>query len=247
MITFCLSRKTGNQRGSQGNIRYRPTQLSNDCFQLTSRSSAAHPLKDSVAAMLNRHIQIMTYFRFCPYNLDQFVCNLLRITVKQSNPLDSLHLTQFLQKHMQPLFSVNILAPGRRFLGDNIYLLHAGSRQISCILQHIIHRHTAVIAPKLRNNTIGTMFITALTDFKVAAVTPGGQHAARLNKRKPVRRFKGLNPLAFKTFIDDLAYGIVGRRSHHRVDLRQLFKNFIPIFFRQTAGHDEQTANTIFL
>ena len=96
MIFLRLPRKSGDQSCTQYDIRNLLTELSDNIDQFLFGSTAAHSLKNSVRCVLNRNIQIMTDLLLITNGFDQFIVNLLRITIKDANPTDTSDLTELL-------------------------------------------------------------------------------------------------------------------------------------------------------
>ena len=68
--------------------------------------------------MLDRDIQIVTYFFFCFNRLDQFICDLLRITVLDTDPVNSRDLCQFMKKLWQCFLTIQIFSVKSGLLGN---------------------------------------------------------------------------------------------------------------------------------
>ena len=58
--------------------------------------AASHPLENSIARVLDRNIQVMTDFFLRLDRLNQLLGDLLRITVLDTDPFDSIDLCQFM-------------------------------------------------------------------------------------------------------------------------------------------------------
>ena len=81
-MLFCgFSRESCDQGCTQTDIRNLTSQLFHYIDQFLLRSPSAHPLQNRIIRMLDRKIKIMADFRFFLHHLDQFICNLFRITV----------------------------------------------------------------------------------------------------------------------------------------------------------------------
>ena len=58
--------------------------------------AASHPLENGIARVLDRNIQVMTDFFLRLDRLNQLLGDLLRITVLDADPFDSIDLCQFM-------------------------------------------------------------------------------------------------------------------------------------------------------
>ena len=96
MVFLRLTRKSGDQSCTQYDIRNLLTELSDNIDQFLFGSTAAHSFKNSVRCVLDRNIQIMTDLLLITNGFDQFIVNLLRITIKDANPTDTSDLTELL-------------------------------------------------------------------------------------------------------------------------------------------------------
>ena len=96
MIFLRLPRKSGDQSCTQYDIRNLLTELSDNIDQFLFGSAAAHSLKNAVRCVLDRNIQIMTDLFLITNGFDQFIVNLLRIAVKNTDPADTSDLTEIL-------------------------------------------------------------------------------------------------------------------------------------------------------
>lgn len=96
MVFLRLTWKSGDQSCTQYDIRNLLTELSDNIDQFLFGSTAAHSLKNSVRCVLDRNIQIMTDLLLITNGFDQFIVNLLRITVKDADPTDTSDLTELL-------------------------------------------------------------------------------------------------------------------------------------------------------
>ena len=81
MVFLGLSRETADQTGTKENIRDLTAQLANNVHKLLLGGAASHTFQHAVAGMLNRKIQIMADLLLFLHGLNQFIINLLRITV----------------------------------------------------------------------------------------------------------------------------------------------------------------------
>ena len=96
MVFLRLTRKSGDQSCTQYDIRNLFAKLSDNVDQFLFGSTAAHSFKNSVRCVLDRNIQIMTDLLLITNGFDQFIVNLLRITVKDADPTDTSDLTELL-------------------------------------------------------------------------------------------------------------------------------------------------------
>ena len=96
MVFFCLSRESGDQCCTQHDIRNFLTEFSDDIDQFLFGSTATHSLKNAVRCMLDRNIQVMTDLLLITDSLDQLIVDLLWIAVKNTDPADTLDLTELL-------------------------------------------------------------------------------------------------------------------------------------------------------
>ena len=96
MVFFCFARKACDKGCPENDIRDLSAQLGNDSYKLCFGSAAAHSLKNAVRCVLDRNIQIMTDLFLITNGFDQFIVNLLRIAVKNTDPADTSDLTELL-------------------------------------------------------------------------------------------------------------------------------------------------------
>ena len=125
--------------------------------------------------MLNRHVQIMTYFRFFLHYLNQFVCDFLRITIQNSNPNQPVNFTKSSKQLRQFLFPIQVTTIDSCFLRNQNQFLHAFFYESHCLFFNALHRNTSIITTYFRNDTIGASLITALSNLKVGKMSTGCQ------------------------------------------------------------------------
>ena len=68
--------------------------------------------------MLDRNVQIMTYFFLRLNSLDQLICDLLRIAVLDTDPVNTWDLGQFMKKLWKTLFTIQVFSVKSCLLGN---------------------------------------------------------------------------------------------------------------------------------
>ena len=106
MVFFRLAREARNERRPQADVRNLFPKPSDDAFQLFPSRAASHFCKDLIRRVLDRHIQIMTDLRLLLHDLNQFLCDLLRIAVQKPDPYKPVDRTELPKKLRQHLFAV---------------------------------------------------------------------------------------------------------------------------------------------
>ena len=83
--------------------------------------------------MLDRNVQVMTYFFLRLNSLDQLICDLLRIAVLDTDPVNTWDLGQFMKKLWQTLFTIQVFSVKSCLLGNSDQLSYPIVSQFSCL------------------------------------------------------------------------------------------------------------------
>ena len=88
----------------------------------------------------------------------------------QTYPLNALDSAQTLQQLRQTTLAVEVDAVVGGILCDDHQLLHATSRQLSCLLLDLLHRYGCVLATNKRNGTVAAEPVATLGNLQVGVV-----------------------------------------------------------------------------
>ena len=118
------------------------------------------------------------------HNLDQFLCNFFRITIKNPDPTKSADFTKCLQKLWKRFLTVNIFTVYCCFLCHQNQFFYALFCQIFCLFYKALHWNTAIISTYFGNNTVSTVLITTFCNLHVSIMTTGCHNPLFIYKRK---------------------------------------------------------------
>ena len=201
MVFFCFARKACDKGCPENDIRDLSAQLGNDSYKLCFGSAAAHTFQNTVACMLDRKVKIVAYLLFLFHDLDQFIINFFRITVKNTDPTDSFNLAKFLKKDMQSFFAVKISTIDGCFLCNENQFPDSLGSHILGLLQKTLFRNTAEFTSQRRNDTVGTMLITAFSNLKISEMSTSCNDSATGIFRESINIFEFLKNMTGFCFI----------------------------------------------
>ena len=181
----------------------------------------------------------MTDLFFFLNDSDQLIRDFFRVTVKKTDPVNALNLTKLSQKAWQGFLSIQILSVKGRLLGNQNQFLHAALCKLLRFLKQLLHRYAAVVPTHLRNNTVGTMLITAFRNFQIGIISTCCYHTVSSSLRSLIDILDIIMLLSPKHFIKRIGNRINGCCSKNRIDLRDLHLHFPRITLRQTAGYQK--------
>src|ERR1039458_3834203 len=115
----------------------------------------------------------------CGDRLQQLRRDAIRITVKETNPVEFFDLRETLEQSRQAVAQSEILAVEGRVLADQGNFAHARGSQILRFADHRFESPAAEFAAKLRDDAEATGMIAALVNLDVGSVARRRQHARR--------------------------------------------------------------------
>ena len=189
--------------------------------------------------MLNRKIQIVTDFIFFFNRLDQFIVNLLRITIKNSDPLDSGYFTKLTEQFVQGFLSIYILSVYGRFLCNKNQFFYSLISQVFRFCQQLLHRNTAVITTKFWDDTVSTMLVTAFGNFHVCIMPACCYKSLFFYIWKCIHIFQNNMSISRKSLFHRFYDMIIRSSSKYCINFRYLVNNLLLIALCQTPGHDQ--------
>ena len=152
----------------------------------------------------------------------------------QADPVE-IQLAQLPEQRRQLPLAIQVDAIAGNVLGDDDALLHAGTRQLPGLGQHVLHSAAAVAPPEGRDDAVGAVVIAALGDTQISVMLGGGQHPVELVDLA-VDAGKAAGVAAAHQLLQrrhDLA---VAAGAHDTVHLRQLRQDLLPVALGEAAG-----------
>ena len=144
-----------------------------------------------------------------------------------------------MQKSGQLLFTVQIHTVQRGLLCYQDQLPYALVRQLFGFLNETLHGNAAVIAPDLRNNTVGAVFVTAFCNFQILKMSACSDNTVGLCHRGGIDIFIMILFLACKDFLQGSYDFINSSCSDNGVHLRDLLLDFLTVTLCQTTCCDQ--------
>ena len=177
--------------------------------------------------MLEGDIEILTDVGVLPHHSQQVPREVCRIGIVQSDPRHPRDISHLLNQFGNMLTTIDIHTIIGQFLGNDIEFLCALLHQLAYLIKNLLHRTTLVSTCNQRDSTIGTMTVTALTDFYIGIMWRGG------NFSKAIPRSSFLIPRQILQQI------LVVELPIPPIHLRNFLLKVCEITLRETAHHKE--------
>ena len=121
--------------------------------------------------MLKGDIEIFDYFIVVLYLGDEFVSQLIGITIQNSYRTDIVERGKFPKKFRELIFAVNIFAVPRDVLSDENKFFHVA--EALRFRNKVLFFFRAIFTSYRRDKTISTMVIAPVGDFKISVMKRG--------------------------------------------------------------------------
>ena len=105
-ILLRFAGKADDKGGADGDARNAAAQLVEQLFNLSTRIRAVHAVKQTVAGMLQRNINIFANLFAFSEGSNELIIKVVRIEVHHANPLNALQLIQVTQQLRQHKLAV---------------------------------------------------------------------------------------------------------------------------------------------
>ena len=197
--------------------------------------------------MLNGDVQIVTDLGFCPNHLDQFIRDLLRITVENADPENPGNLSKPAKQQVQRFLSIEIQTVEGSLLGDKDQLLHTGFRQTLCLFRQFLHGNTSIGSAHLWNDTIGTVFVAALCDLQISVMSAGSEHSVLHSCGSTAQFPEEIRFLPCHCALYCRHDILDGHGAYHRIHFRDLTADVRGVALSQTARHHQSLQLSRFL
>ncbi len=125
-------------------------------------------------------------------------------------------------------------------LGYYNQLFHALGSKIPRFLQKALHRYAPVTAAYFGNNTVGTVFVTALCYFQISKMSACGHHAVHPGKGFSVQSLIMILLYPAQNIIQRLYHFINSRSTYDGIHFFDFFLNFFPVTLGQTPCHNQR-------
>ena len=188
----------------------------------------------------------MTDFLFFLHNLDQFIINFFRITVKNTDPANSLNLTKLFHKKMKRLFSVKIRAVHGSFLSYQNQFFYPLFCHMLCLSDQPLLRNTAESSPERRNNAVSTVFVAAFGNLQITIMAACSQNSSSGIFRKFIDIPELLKMSSLTGLVDRFQNIHIRGCSQNCVYLRNLLNDLFFITLRHTACYDQDFTGSCF-
>ena len=104
-------------------------------YGLLTIHATAHILQDMGADMLQRQIDIMTDLGILTHQVEQFIREAQRIAIMQTNPFETIYVTNCFDQFHNMGFSIKVVTIIRQILSNENQLFHALFCQLSCFFK----------------------------------------------------------------------------------------------------------------
>ena len=176
--------------------------------------------------------------RIIPDFGNQFVRDLVRITIKQTEPGNRRFLCQSAQKCGQHQLPVQISTVKRCVLCNQVQLANAFLFQHFCFFNNTFHRPGTIPATDGRNDAVGATVVTAFGNPQISGMRSCCQNPFPV-QTAGVRAVKHGALFPVKRLFKDVRNGVNTPDAQKRVRFRHVLKDFFPVTLGETAGHDQ--------
>ena len=235
-----LAGEAGDERRPQHEAWDPAPQFREQLFGRPASHAALHPLQHRVAGMLEGHVEIGNDLRAGRDLVDEAIGEVDRIEIHQADPLDAVHLLEFVEQFHEPGLAVEVHPVVGGVLRDDHQFLHAVGGEFTGLANHLLDRLGGMLAPHLGNRAEGAGAVAALGDLEVGHVPRCDPHAARVVEGAGGRGAKDAPLIAEAA---DEPFGRAGdlvprEDADHGIHSGQFGEQRLFLPLGQAAGHD---------
>ena len=115
--------------------------------------------------MLERQVDIFYYLWFSCHYFQQTVGHAIRVTVKNTNPVEAVNFAQLGQQFIQRIFPVQILTVFGGVLCNEVEFLDTAFSKTSCLFKDVLHLSGTEASANQRDCTIAALVVTAFCNL----------------------------------------------------------------------------------
>ena len=197
--------------------------------------------------MLDGNIQIIADLGLFFDGLNQFFRDLLRVTVKDPNPLNPRYLGQFMQQQGQTLLPIPLQAVQGGLLGYQNQFLYSLFRQHIGLFQQNLHGYAAVAAPNLGNDAITAPLAASLRNLQIGIMASGSQYSVDAKFNRCIRILHKYRFAARQRLFHGIRDPADTSGAHDSIHLRNLCLNLSVIALSQTSCRHQRLDPAVLL
>ena len=158
-LFFRFARETGNECCSQHQVRQHLSHQINLMVHLFLIDASRHSLEHHIVSMLQWHIDVRHNLVASRNRLEQFLIDVHRIEVHQTNPVETFNFVQLFQELRESRFAVKIHPVVGRILSNDNQFANAFGSQLLSFRNHVFHWLGGMLAAHLWNRAKRTKAI----------------------------------------------------------------------------------------
>ena len=190
-----FARETDDQGRSQNKPRNLFAEFRQQVLRLRLVDAAVHLFEQLRIAVLERNVDIRQNRRrsgrFQAVKRRQLVAPMLRISIKDANPIEPVFLLERRQELRQTRLAEEVAPPERRFLRDQDQLANARDRQPLRFVDDRFERLADEPPANFRNRAISAEAVATVRDLQIRDVRRRQRRSERIVERQiPRRRIK---------------------------------------------------------
>jgi len=115
--------------------------------------------------VLEWKVDIFYYLWFSCHYFQQTVGHAIRVTVKNTNPVEAVNFAQLGQQFIQRIFPVQVLTVFGGVLCNEVEFLDTAFSKTSCLFENVLHLSGTEAPTNQRDCTVAALVVTAFCNL----------------------------------------------------------------------------------